>query len=211
MTKISFVYFDVGGVLVKDFSDSDKWSIMLRDMGFRPQDIPAFDKIYNDFEQLVCEGKHRVDELVPRIIKEFSLPISPSFSMQQYFLDHFDKNVELWPIIKQLSKTTKLGLLTGQYPGLLDGIKSKDLFDFNDWDAILDTSQEGINKPNIELYRRAEERAGVPASEILFIDNREKNLVPARELGWQTFLYDSRDYDLATRDLQHFLLQFMHV
>jgi HAD superfamily hydrolase (TIGR01509 family) len=210
MPKISFVYFDVGGVLVKDFSDSDKWPTMLRDMGVKLEDIPAFDKIYNEFEQLVCEGKHHVDELVPRLIKEFSLPIPVDFSMQQYFLVHFDKNVELWPIVKELAKSTKIGLLTGQYPGLLAGIKNAGLFDFDDWSAVIDTSHEGINKPDTALYKRAESKAAVPATEILFVDNREKNLVPARELGWQTFLYDSRDYGRATRDLQQFLLQFMH-
>ena len=205
MSKISFVYFDVGGVIVKDFSDSSKWPTMLHDMGFMPKDIPAFDKVYDEFEKLVCIGKHHVDELVPRIIKQFSLPISPDFSMQQYFLDHFDKNVDLWPIVKHLSHTTKLGLLTGQYPGLLDGIRQVGLLEYDNWDSVLDTSKEGINKPNQELYKRAEDLAAVPASEILFIDNREKNLVPARALGWQTFLYDSSNYDQANADLTKFL------
>lgn len=205
MSKISFVYFDVGGVIVKDFSDSNKWSTMLTDMGFKPEDIPAFDKIYDEFEKLVCAGKHHVDELVPRIIKQFSLRVPPDFSMQQYFLDHFDKNIDLWPIVKRLSHTTKLGLLTGQYPGLLDGIRQAGLLEYDNWDAILDTSKEGINKPNQEIYLRAQDRAGVPPGEILFIDNREKNLVPARSLGWQTYLYDSSNYDQANRDLAKFL------
>lgn len=205
MSKISFVYFDVGGVIVKDFSDSNKWPTMLHDMGFKSEDIPAFDKIYNEFEQLVCIGKHHVDELVPRIIKQFSLPIAPNFSMQQYFLDHFDKNVDLWPIISHLVGNTKLGLLTGQYPGLLDGIRRAGLLEYDNWDVVLDTSKEGINKPNKELYLLAQERADVPPDEILFIDNREKNLVPARELDWQTFLYDSSNYDQANRHLAKFL------
>ena len=178
---------------------------MLRDMGFREQDIPTFDEIYNVFEKQVCRGEHHVDELVPKIIKQFNLPISPTFSMQKYFVEHFDKNVELWPIIKQLSETTKIGLLTGQYPGLLDDIRAAGLFDFENWATIVDTSKEGINKPDKQLYHIAEEQAGVPAKEILFVDNREKNLVPARELGWQTFLYDSRNYEQATRALSKFL------
>lgn len=205
MSKISFVYFDVGGVVVKDFSDSSKWPTMLHDMGFNPEDIPAFDKIYDEFEKLVCTGKYHVDELVPRIIKQFSLPIAPEFSMQQYFLDHFDKNVDLWPIVKRLAGNTKLGLLTGQYPGLLDGIRQASLLEYDNWDVVVDTSKEGINKPNQELYLRAQERASVPVSEILFIDNREKNLVPARALGWQTYLYDSSNYDQANRNLVKFL------
>lgn len=205
MSKISFIYFDVGGVIIKDFSDSNKWSIMLSDMGFKTEDIPAFNKIYDEFEKLVCEGKHHVDELVPRIIKQFSLPITYDFSMQRYFLDHFDKNDDLWPIIKRLVGNVKLGLLTGQYPGLLDGIRQAGLLDYDNWDVVIDTSKEGINKPEKELYLLAQDRAKVSPEEILFIDNREKNLVPARELGWQTFLYNSSNYNQANIDLDKFL------
>ena len=205
MPKISFVYFDVGGVLIRDFSDSDKWSKMLHDMGFKDADVPAFDIIYDEFEKQVCEGKYHVDELVPRIVKEFNLSISPDFSMQKYFVEHFDKNVELWALIKKLAKTTKVGLLTGQYPGLLNDIRAAGLFDFDNWSAVIDTSIEGINKPDPRIYRIAEARTELPAKEILFVDNREKNLIPARELGWQTFLYDSRDYRRASSDLSKFL------
>lgn len=205
MSKISFIYFDVGGVIIEDFSDSPKWSTMLNDMGVKPKDILAFDKVYDEFEKLVCIGKYHVDELIPRIIKDFSLPIAPKFSMQQYFLDHFDKNVGLWPIIKSLVGKAKLGLLTGQYPGLLDGIRRAGLLEYDNWDAILDTSIEGINKPNEELYLRAQEKAGVSPREILFIDNREKNLVIPQKLGWQTFFYDSRDYEQSSRDLVAYL------
>lgn len=34
MSKISFVYFDVGGVMIQDFSDSPKWEGMMDVMGF---------------------------------------------------------------------------------------------------------------------------------------------------------------------------------
>lgn len=56
MYKLSFVYFDVGGVLINDFSDSDKWAVMMADMGVKPQDIPRVDAIYDPFEIEVCLG-----------------------------------------------------------------------------------------------------------------------------------------------------------
>jgi len=46
-----------------------------------------------------------------------------------------------------------------------------------------------VCKPNPEIYRVVAARLpkGAP---VLFIDDQEKNLVPARELGWQTMLAD---------------------
>ena len=125
--------------------------------------------------------------------------------MRRYFIDHFDPNPGLWPIITKLKSVVKIGLLTDQYPGMLDQIFAKNILPPVTWDAIVDSTKVGYRKPAPEIYALAEKKAGVAGSEILFIDNREKNLVPARARGWQTFFYDSRDYAKANQDLAAFV------
>jgi FMN phosphatase YigB (HAD superfamily) len=56
-----------------------------------------------------------------------------------------------------------------------------------------------------EIYQIAQEKAGVPAKEILFVDNRQKNIDGAKKVGWQTFFYDSKDYNKSSHDLGNFL------
>jgi putative hydrolase of the HAD superfamily len=73
------------------------------------------------------------------------------------------------------------------------------------WDVIVDSSLERIKKPDPRLFKIAEERAGVPGAEILFIDNMDRNTEPAKAFGWQTFLYDPTDHEAACRDLSKFL------
>lgn len=205
MYKLSFVYFDVGGVLINDFSDSDKWAVMMADMGVKPQDIPRVDAIYDPFEIEVCLGQHHVDEIIPRLIKEFHLSLPPNFSMQSYFIDHFQSNPGILSIVTKLHQISKIGLLTAIYPQMLNEIFRRQLIPQSIWDVVIDSSVEHLTKPMPEIYDLAQSRAGVPAEEILFIDNREKNLVIPRKLGWQTFLYDSSNYDQANKDLSVFL------
>lgn len=205
MSHISFVYFDVGGVAIQDFSDSDKWQHMMADMGVRKEDIPAFDEMYDAFEIEVCMGHHHVDELVPKLINKFHLPIGSDFSMQKYFIDHFYENRGIWPIMELAKKSCKLGLLTDIYPGMLEEIFRRGLIPQLGWDVIVNSSIEKVKKPMPEIYDLAELKAGVKPSDILFIDNREKNLVVPRARGWQTFLYDSRDYAKSSQDLADFL------
>ncbi len=47
----------------------------------------------------------------------------------------------------------------------------------------------GIAKPDAAIYRHAVEGLGVPAGEILFVDDREENIVAARKAGMVAVQY----------------------
>lgn len=206
MNKISFVYFDVGGVVIQDFSDTDKWTLMISNALGVPEDFRAqFDDLYDKYEDAICEGKIYVDDLKPFIKEKFNPQLRDDFSLLAYFVDNFLPNKSIWEIVSELKKKTKVGLLTDQYLDMFKLIKEHGLLPPINWDVVIDSSVVKIRKPKKEIYLIAQEKAQVPPGEILFIDNREKNLVPARELGWQTFLYDSSDYDRANSDLAKFL------
>ena len=207
MSKISFVYFDVGGVAIQDFSDSPKWDSMMEVMGIPVDRRAEFDTLYHTYDTQVCLGQHE-DTLLPEIATRFNLILPTGFSMRKYFLDHFFTNNEVTvSLVQYIKKTCKVGLLTDMYPGMLDDIFSFKLIPAKEtWDVIVDSSKVGFRKPMPEIYQIAQEKAGVKPEEILFIDNRQKNLVPAASLGWQTYFYDSKDYKKSSRDL----LQFIH-
>jgi putative hydrolase of the HAD superfamily len=177
---------------------------MMDIMGIPVERRSEFDELYHTFDTRICLGEHE-DTFLPVIASQFGLNLAPGFSMRRYFLDHFDENAGLWPIIVELKKSLKVGLLTDQYPGMLAQIKQKNLFPSVEWDAVVDSTEVGYRKPMPEIYQIAQDRSGVKAEEILFIDNREKNLTVPKDLGWQTFFYDSRDYGQATKDLIAYL------
>jgi putative hydrolase of the HAD superfamily len=108
----------------------------------------------------------------------------------------------IWPIVKEIKKKYRVGLLTGMYSGMLDAIFKSGVMPEIEWDVIVDSSVFGFKKPNIEIYKIAEEKAGFLGEEILFVDNTKKNLETAQSLGWQTFLYDSSDYVGSTEKLR---------
>lgn len=205
MKNISFVYFDVGGVAIQDFSNSPKWDVMLKDMGLDKFDRKLVDKIYDDYENEVILGTRHIDTLVQEYINKFEISLDPSFSMQNYFVDHFDPNLPLWPVIDKLKNTVKLGLLTDIYPGMLDAIIKKNLLPKVKWDQIIDSSVEKVRKPSPEIFELATSRSGVAIHEILFIDNKKANVEGAKLAGWQTYFYDSSDYEKSSHDLEVFL------
>jgi len=73
------------------------------------------------------------------------------------------------------------------------------------FDAVVISGQEGVRKPDQAIYEVAIERLGVPASEIVFVDDLPGNLKPARELGMTTVHHTSAADTLDQLE-QHFAL-----
>jgi FMN phosphatase YigB (HAD superfamily) len=200
---ISFVYFDVGGVVVKDFSGNDKWAKMKHDLGLRPKDEEEFDRLYDEYEKEVCVGRD-IDSLVPLIRKRFNLNLPGDYSMQEYFLDRFEKNEFILPIIEKIKKDCRIGLLTNMYPDMLSGIKKRGIMPEINWDIIIDSTIEKCRKPDLAIFKLAEERSSTKKENILFIDNRLKNIAVARNFGWKTFFYDSTNHKKSCSDLMDY-------
>lgn len=54
------------------------------------------------------------------------------------------------------------------------------------FDLVVESSVEGVRKPNPEIYTRTCERLGVACSDAIFLDDLGINLKPAKALGMQT-------------------------
>lgn len=53
--SIKHVYFDIGGVLLLDFSGTTKWTQLRRDLGFAADQDELFDRIREVSERLELE------------------------------------------------------------------------------------------------------------------------------------------------------------
>lgn len=201
---IKFVYFDIGGVVIKDFSETDKWEKMKRDIGIPLNKDKEFDKFYDIYERKVDLGLE-VDSLIPLIKKKFGVRFSDNYSILEDFINRFEKNCQLEILIRKIHKNYKVGLLTNMYPGMLLMLNEKDLMPDISWDSIVDSSVERCGKPDRKVFEIAEKRAGFNRSDILFVDNNQRNIEAANLVGWKTFLYDSSDYEKSAGELEKYL------
>ncbi len=182
---IKFVYFDVGGVVIRDFSETNKWEQFKKDFNLT-------DEYWDEHEPEFDRGKPLPN---PNLVSEF--------------VKRFEKNETIWPVIEEFKKHFRLGLLTNMYPKMFEEIKQKNLLPGFEWEIIIDSSLEGVGKPDKGIYEIAQKKAGVKNEEILFIDNTQKNLETAKSLGWRTFLYDSKDYKLSSKNLLEYINQIL--
>jgi len=202
---IKFVYFDVGGVMIDDFSGNDKWREMKRELGVTPKMDNEFERLYGEYSAKGLGLDLPVDDLIPVFEKELGIKFPEGFSWLNYYLDHFDRNEDLWPVVERVRKSCKVGLLTNMYVDMFEGIEGRGLLPQIKWDVVVDSTQVMAQKPEKKIYEIARQMSGVAAEELLFVDNSKGNVEAAKALGWQIFLYDPSNHKKACEELNEFL------
>ena len=205
MQQIKFIYFDVGGVLIKDFSGNNKWEEMKRDLGVTYETNSAFEAAWDTIDEKVCID-FDVDGLIDAIRTIPGIKIPENYSMLDDFVNRFDFSPSIWPLVEQASKSFRMGLLTNMYPRMLDKIIQRRLIQKEYFDVIIDSCVVGLKKPQLEIFAIAQKAVNIKPSEILFIDNVAKNVDSAKSLGWQTLLFDPQDVNNSIQRLSTLLI-----
>lgn len=202
---IKFVYFDLGGVAIRDFSETNKWGVMKDVMGVKKEFDRAFDQLYDQYELNELCLTRDVDSLIPIFTQKFGMRFPVNFSILKYFVDHFERNISIWPVIGKVKQTCRIGLLTNMYVGMFDEIQKRKLLPPFKWDVVIDSTKVGLQKPDPKIFALAQQESGVNQEELLFVDNSQKCIDGAKRLGWQTFFYDSSDHEQSCKKLLKFI------
>ena len=201
---MKFIYFDVGGVLNKDFSNTLKWDLLTNEWNISKLVKEKVGEMFNRFEKEACVGRN-VDDFLLVMNKKFGTKFPKNYSLNENFVNLFYKNEGINKIIDQIKNKYELGLLTNMYPEMLKMILDRNLILNVDWKVIIDSSIEKFRKPERKIYEIAQKKSGFKGNEILFIDNKKENLEVPDKMGWQTFWFDSSDYERSNQELAEIL------
>lgn len=204
---MKFVYLDIGGVLIKDLSDNDVgWKeLLFNSFGLKKNKIGKFDEFFENFGKELDLGRG-IKEF-PTIMKnDFGVNLPKNYLLTDELVNgFFYRNEGMAKIVEKFENKYKLGLLTNMYDGMLDLIRKNKLIPDIGWNIIVDSSIEKCRKPDKKIYEIAEKKCGFKGEDILFIDNRQENLEIPKKMGWQTFWFDSSDYEKSNQKLGTFL------
>jgi epoxide hydrolase-like predicted phosphatase len=95
-------------------------------------------------------------------------------------------------IILELAKKYKVYYLSDNVKERVDKINSK--YNFLEWfeDGVF-SHEVGVRKPNPEIYKYTLKKANVQPEEAVFIDDKQKALDPAKEMGITTILFETHE------------------
>ncbi|QEG43283.1 HAD family hydrolase [Roseimaritima ulvae] len=199
---IRFVYFDLGNVLVR-FDPERGCRNLAEWAGVTPA---AVDKaiwasgLEEDFE---C-GRVAPAAFAQRVAEALRVPVGRLDEQGQPLLDlvsnMFTPLAEMLPVIERLREAgVGLGILSNTCHAHWDWISRQGWPVCSGWSTADVLSYEvGQMKPAAEIYAVAQRRAGVPAEQIFFTDDRPENVAGALAAGWQAEVFRGAE-ELSTQ------------
>jgi putative hydrolase of the HAD superfamily len=187
---VRFVYFDINGCLIQA---SQRALTRLADDYALPLDI--VETAYWRYNDEACRGTLSMADFNQVMAERLRLP---EIDWAKYYLEAVEVIQPMQDVLHWAAERYQVGLLTNVMPGLVSAMKSRGLLPDIAYQAVVDSSEVGIAKPDSEIFRIAEERAAVAPQEILFIDDTPANLRAAQEFGWHVLLFDDYHIEEST-------------
>lgn len=192
---IKNVIFDLGGVLLTNGTRifAEKLS---------SEHNLSFDEVLKEINDTDGAGaQYRTgamsrDQFWQFIISKFVLEES-SDDLENEWINCYELNQETANLIKELKNKYKLFYLSNSVKERIAKLNQRfGLTSF--FDGGVFSHEVGVRKPDIKIYKIILQKYNLKSEETIFVDDKEKNLPPARELGLKTILFTSAE-DLRTR------------
>ena len=193
---IKAVILDVGGVLsrVVDFSIFANWEQQLG--------LPSRSLVraiyYGDLSLQATLGRISMEEFWSGLADELGLTPGDAQELQQDLWRGSEWNTEFLGYVRSLRPTYKTAVLSNAWPSARDEMASQ--INEDAFDLLVYSAEEGIAKPDPEIFRRAIERLGIKPSEAVFVDDRQENVDAAQALGMHGVLFTETDETIQAID-----------
>lgn len=182
---IQFVYFDINGCLVRFFHRS--FTAMADELDISADAIEMAFWRYND---ALCKGELTMEQFDKKLADKLKVP---SVNWERHYLKAIEPIAAMTQLLLEVAAEYKVGLLSNIGPGLVDAMLKQKLLPSIPYAAIIDSSKEGVIKPELKIYEIAQEKAAVPAQSILLVDDTRANLARPQSMGWRVMWFN--DYD----------------
>ncbi len=215
MTDISTIFFDLDNTLVDYYGSDLTGMTALQEQFFPELTLKEFRDAWRTaniknwalFEkgELTIEGQRvkRVQETWSVFNKDLSEPEAKNIF--ELYLEVFKNSVQALPFAVDVLKTLHqrgypIGIITNG--GSIEQrrkLKEMKLEEYLQPKLIFISEEVGVNKPNLEIFNKAQVASGSQPENILYVgDTFTHDIQPARSLNWQTMLIDHYNFEFES-------------
>jgi len=189
MKTIKSILFDIGNVIL--FFDNHRVSKTIAEITKQSED-KIFKFIFGLYAETEIDlGKTSSEEFLQRVKSKLNLKIDLE-NLKFIFSDIFTENKKMTSLIKTLKGKVPLLGITNTNESHFEFIK-KNFPILKLLDRIIPSYEIGVKKPSAGIYFEALKYVKARPEECLFIDDQEKNIIPAYQLGFKTHLYRTHE------------------
>lgn len=171
MKNIKWIFFDIGSTLI---DESECYWLRYCEAVLGTDISPEeFEKKVIEYSEQNLKGDHEA-------VKYYGITLPPwhKEAEKPYSDAEF--------VLKQLhGKGYHLGIIANQCPGTKDRLSIWGLLKY--FDIVLASAEEGISKPDTEMFNRALAIAKcLPSNAVMIGDRLDNDIVPAKKIGMKT-------------------------
>lgn len=126
------------------------------------------------------------------VLKKFHLEESELNDILTKIVDKYRPLESLWSLLPELKRCYKLAIINNGTALTLPGFDKKLDFDKH-FDLFVSSAQEGLKKPDNEIFITTTKRLNVDLKRCLFMDDSEQNIQAAKRIGMKTILWDNKE------------------
>lgn len=199
MRKIKFIYFDFGGVF---FNWHNEFTTVAIDFGVSREQVT---QIFNEIEDEITTGRMTTSEFWELCQKRLSLENGENYDFAKKWVLDYIPIKSTHKLVVSLNQDYKIGGLSNLYDKVSDLIFTYNRVPNIDFDPMIFSYQVGLQKPDINIFRLAQEKAGVAPQDILLVDDSKTNCDTADSLGWHTLVFDTYHPEDSVRKILQIL------
>jgi putative hydrolase of the HAD superfamily len=185
---ISVVLFDLGGVVCR-FEPGPRLTALARLSELPEREVLARvweSGLTRDFDL----GRYTSDEWRLAVNERLGLALDFE-AFEAVMLSALTVDEATVAVVDAIDPRVRVAMLTDNPPLLLDAIPRRFPGLASRFDPMLFSFQLGVLKPSAEAFARALARLGVPAGEVLFIDDTLANVEAAHAIGMEAVRFTS--------------------
>jgi putative hydrolase of the HAD superfamily len=198
MTKINTIFFDWGGVIASDPAD-DFLKQLLRDCGATEDQTK---EIYDTYMRKFMRGELTESEYWEELRRNYGLTIHDTISEEFTAWKGLAANQEVFALV---DAARAKGITTVVFTNVIEPTYNalEKAGHYARFDHVIASCKIGLAKPQPEIYRYALAQLQATAEQSLFIDDKQRNLAPAAEMGFHTIL--AQNPEQIIRETQEYL------
>lgn len=180
------IFFDWGGVVADDPGD-DFLKELLVSIGASPEQI---EEIFQLHMKRFMRGQISEAEYWNELRSTYGFTIHESISEEFAKWSGFVANQDILALADEAKeKGWQVAILSNVIEPTYNVLKKAGLYD--KFDAVIASCEEGFAKPELYIYRTALERLNTSPEESVFIDDKQRNLSPALDMGLRVILAET--------------------
>jgi FMN phosphatase YigB (HAD superfamily) len=195
---IKIVFFDFGNVLVT----YDKvFTKVCHDFNLNHKEFMDY---HSSFDELLTIGKIKTDEFWKKCMEHYNLDLEKArqYNFASAWVSDYEKIQATVTLINEISKKIEIGIISNICSEIWESALRDSWVPNVNYKSIILSYKVGLIKPNRDIYELAQKESGVNPNEILFIDDKEKNLIEPKKLGWKTINFNPAEAEKSIEEIR---------